>query len=270
LVNNSMNTSRTSQPRVKIVGHRGARGIAPENTLASFQKAIDIGVDAVEFDLHVSKDGKLVVMHDPNIERTTDGTGEIGDFSSEELGRLNAAAKFVGEIAYGVQRIPTLQQVLDLIDGKVGIYLEIKLRSNNTRYPGIEQMMLDVVRKYNVLASTLVSSFDFATLDEVKRLEPTLRTQVNISVGYFESLENKEPKAVAADLVKRGFRWIAINKKFLTLEMFSALKDQGLNVHPWAVNDVDEMWQFIDMGVDLITTDRPDLLVPAYRNGRKG
>ena len=257
-----------AQPRVLIVGHRGARGIAPENTLASFQMAIDIGVDAIELDLHVTRDGDLVVMHDPALERTTDGTGEIGDFTFDELNRLNAAAKFVGEIEYGVQRIPTLHQVFDLVGGKPSLYLEIKLRNNNTRYPGIERKMLDVVRGFNALTSTLVTSFDFASLAEVKRIEPAIRTQVNISAGYFDSLGSIEPKDVAMDLVKRGYRWIAINKKYLTPEMFTALKERELNVHPWVVNEVDEMWRFVDMGVDLITTDRPDLLVAAYRKGR--
>jgi glycerophosphoryl diester phosphodiesterase len=260
----------TKQPQTgfRIVGHRGAKGIAPENTFASFQKALDIGVGAVELDLHVSKDGELVVMHDPNIERTTDGKGEIGDFTVAELKRLNAAAKFAGEVSYPPQQIPTLQEVFDLVKGKVQLCLEIKLRSDNQRYPGIEQMTLDAVRRNNALSNALVSSFDFPTLNEVKRIEPSFQTQVNISVGYLTPFESKGPKAVAQDLVSRGIQWVAINKNYLTPEMFAALSQAKLHVHPWVVNDPAEMWRFVDMGIDVVTSDRPDLLVPAYKQGR--
>ena len=85
--------------RVKITGHRGARGIAPENTLAGFQVALNLGVDMIELDVHLSRDGELAVMHDPRVERTTDGDGAIGSYTLAELKRLNAAAKFSGENA---------------------------------------------------------------------------------------------------------------------------------------------------------------------------
>lgn len=259
-----MNFSNATNKRVQIVGHRGAKGIAPENTAASFLKAIEIGVDAIELDLHVSQDGALVVMHDPNIERTTDGAGEIGDFTLAELQELNAAAKFVGAVQYPPQKIPTLPEVFELVQGKTKLYLEIKTRSDGSRYAGIEQRMLEVVRRYDAMSSAIVSSFDFPTLAEVKRLAPEFRTQVNISKGYQSGIEAQGPRAIAADLSARDFEWIAVDKKLLTPELFHALKAHGMSVHPWVVNELSEMHHFIAMGVDLITTDRPDLLVPAY------
>ena len=260
------NFSNPTSKRVQIVGHRGAKGIAPENTVASFLKAIEIGADAIELDLHVSKDGALVIMHDPSIERTTDGVGEIGDFTLAELQQLNAAAKFVGDVQYAPQKILTLPQVFELVQGKTRLYLEIKTRSDGSRYAGIEQMMLDIVRRYDAMSTAIVSSFDFPSLNEVKRLAPEFQTQVNISKGYMSGIEAQGPQAIALDLAKRGFRWIAVDKKYLTPELFHALKAQSMHVHPWVVNDVSEMWHFVNMGVDLITTDRPDLLVPAYHN----
>lgn len=260
------NFSNATNTRVQIVGHRGAKGIAPENTAASFLKAIEIGVDAIELDLHVSRDGELVVMHDPSIARTTDGTGEIGDFTFAELQTLNAAAKFVGANQFAPQKILTLARVFELVQSRTRLYLEIKTRSNGRRYPGIEELMLNVVRQYDALSTAIVSSFDFPSLDKVKRLAPEFRTQVNISKGYMSGVEAHGPRAIALDLAQRGFQWIAVDKKYLTPELFHALKAQGMNVHPWVVNEVSEMWHFVNMGVDLITTDRPDLLVPAYRS----
>ena len=257
----------TASAPLEIVGHRGAKGIAPENTLASFQRALDLGVDMIELDVHLSKDGELVVIHDSNLERTTDGSGLVGDYTLEALRTLDAAARFEGSEPFGVQRIPTLQEVYDLVQGKTQINIEIKTAEDGSRYSGIEREVVEFVQQNEAMSYTIVSSFDFPTLMEIEQLEPDLPRYAIISTGYFREmgLKGKRANDVVADLVESGFREVAVNKKYLSPKLMSLLDQAGFTVVVWIVNDVDEMWTFVDMEVDRMTTDRPDLLIPAYR-----
>jgi len=249
---------------LKILGHRGARGIAPENTLAGFQAGIDAGIDMIELDVHLSKDGELVVMHDPRVERTTDGSGLISDMTLAEIKRLNAAAKFTGK-DYGVERVPTLQEAYDFVAGRVGIQIEIKTRADGSRYPGIEEKVVDLLRRNHAVESGLISSFDFPTLEKVHELEPRLARYAIVSTNYFKGVGSKGPEGVVADLQGHGFGAVAVEKTYLSEALFSQLKQAGFTVGVWVINDVQTMEKFAHMGVDFMTSDRPDILVPAYR-----
>jgi glycerophosphoryl diester phosphodiesterase len=254
---------------IQIVGHRGAKGIAPENTTASFQAAMDAGVDTIELDVHLSKDDHLVVIHDPALERTTDGQGLVSDFTLEELKALNAAARFQGSHPCGVQRIPTLQEVYDLVGSLVEINIEVKMAADGSRYPGIEKKVVDTVQRNGAVSRTIVSSFDFVTVREVQRLEPDLACYAIISTGYFwkMGLTGQRAEAVVSDLVENGFTQVAVNKQYLSADLMSLLDQAGFVVGVWIVDDAAELWEFVEMGVDRVTTDRPDLLVPIYRAG---
>jgi glycerophosphoryl diester phosphodiesterase len=253
--------------RVQIVGHRGAKGVAPENTLVSFQAALDEGVDMIELDVHLSTDGELVVIHDPRLERTTDGSGLVGDFTLEDLKKLDASAKFEGDAWSGVQRIPTLQEVYDLVQGQVEINVEIKTAEDGSRYPGIEDKVVALARENDALAYTVVSSFDFPTVQEVLSLEPEMACYAIVSTDYFREmgLKGKRANDAVADLVAHGFSQVAVNKQYLSKDLMSLLADAGFVVGVWVLNDVDEMWAFMELGVDRVTTDRPDLLIAAIQ-----
>lgn len=255
----------------RIIGHRGAMGIAPENTLASFQAALDSGADVIELDVHLSADGKVVVLHDPSLVRLTGKIGYVSELSLNELKQLNVAANFKGDSRYGVQTMPTLQEVYDLVSGKCGVNVEIKLGQDGKRYPGIEQKVVEIIRDNDAIEATIVSSFDFATLLEISALESDLKRTVIISTDYFKSFFLKtqgsgKPAQVVEDLSSYGFKGVAVQKDFLSEELLSLLKEAGFTVSVWVVNDTDEMWQWFDRGIDMITTDRPDLLVQAFRN----
>jgi glycerophosphoryl diester phosphodiesterase len=257
--------------RVAIVGHRGAAGVAPENTLPAFQRGIDAGADAVELDVHLSKDGQLVVIHDPRVDRTTNGTGVVREMPLAEIKHLNAAARFKGAGDYGVLRVPTLQEVFDLIGRRaVQVVIEIKLDANGRRYPGIEERVIEVVRRNNAGGAVAVASFDFETLRRMQSLEPKIARQAVISTAYLSQMgmKQKGPADIAADLAALGVQAVGINKTFASTEMVTALKQAGLGVSAWTVNDFVEMWKLIDLGVESITTDRPDILVEKYRQGR--
>ncbi len=251
--------------RVKITGHRGARGIAPENTLAGFQVALDLGVDMIELDVHLTRDGELVVMHDPHVERTTDGDGAIGSFALAELKCLNAAAKFRGAGHYGVQRVPTLQEVYDLVGGRCTINVEVKPAADGTRYPGIEAKLVEFLRRNDPANRTVISSFNHPTLVRIHELEPRLPRQGIVSHDYFEKMPAGPVGAQVAvdDFVARGLTWMAVNHVCLTQDLCERMKRAGLTVHAWVIDDLEGLVRFASMGVDRITTDRPDVLMAA-------
>jgi glycerophosphoryl diester phosphodiesterase len=254
--------------RLLIMGHRGARYIVPENTQTAYELAMEVGVDCIELDVHLSKDDALIVMHDATLDRTSDGVGEIRDWTLAELKTLNAAATHEGDRDYGVQRIPILQDVYDLVQGRIQINVEIKTDSRGKRYPGIEEKVIEVIERNRAADYTIISSFDFPTLERVRALAPALGIYGIVSKEYFQKIDVDDPARVVADFTRQGFRWVAVNKAFLTSELANGLTSAGITVHTWVINDVAEMWSLVDIGIDAITTDRPDLLVAAYREAR--
>ena len=260
-----MSNSRQPVSDLRIMGHRGAKEIVPENTLSAFQLAIDAGVDAVELDVHLSKDGELIVMHDALLDRTTNGRGAIRDFTLAELKTLNAAATFAGSATTHPQAIPTLQEVYDLVQGRVQINVEIKTAHDGTRYPDLETKLIELVRRNAAASYTVLSSFHFPILATLQTLAPEIRRYAIVARDYFQRLDPNQPALVAADLAAKGLDWVAVNKSYLTKPLVDELHARGFIVHTWVINEVAELWLFVEMGVDAITTDRPDLLVPAYK-----
>ncbi len=174
--------------RVLKVAHRGGAGLAPENTLAAFNAGLAQQADFLELDVHLSKDGQLVVIHDPNLARTTNLSGDVADYTAAELAAVDASAKFFGPVTVERQPIPTLEQVLALAKGRAGVQIEIKVRADKSRYPGIEAKVVDALRDHEMLADAVVLSFDFPTLQEVKRIEPQVRTCALISTAYLSGV----------------------------------------------------------------------------------
>jgi len=259
-----MNPANNDAHPLEILGHRGAKSSAPENTLASFQTAIDAGVDMIELDVHLSRDNQLLVMHDPQLARTTNGQGLISDYTLNELKTLDAAAKFSGNVDFGVQRIPTLQEVFDRVGEKTSINIEIKTHADGSRYLGIEEQIIALIRQNNAMSTTVVSSFNFPSVQKMLTLEPALNCYVIVANRYFDKMtaEGKGDEQIVADLVQNGFQQVAIYKRFLTKSLMHFLKQSDFKIGAWIINDVDEMLQYAQMGVDRITTDVPSQLVP--------
>ena len=257
------NTNR----KVTLLGHRGARAIAPENTLVSFQTALDIGVDMIELDVHLSKDGELMVIHDPELSRTTDGQGMVCDFDKETLQALNASAKFSGEKTFDIQHIPTLQEVYDLVGDQADINVEIKTKADGSRYEGIEEKVIELVKHNNQLDTTLISSFNFPTIEKIQKLAPEIQRHVIVSGGYFKQKaeEGKTEEDIVQEFIDRNYDLIAVEKSFLTPNMMKLLNEAGIREAVWIINDVDELEKYVSMGVDRVTSDYPHIIVPAYR-----
>jgi glycerophosphoryl diester phosphodiesterase len=245
--------------RVLRIAHRGGAGLAPENTLASFRKGLEFQADAVELDVHLSSDGELVVMHDPNVARTTDGSGEIGTKSLAEIRKLDASARWFGA-PVGTQAVPMLQEVLDLVKGSCGVQIEIKLRTDGSRYAGIEGKVVEAVRRSGMMDRIVVLSFDYPTLVDVKALEPRLRACALVNKASLVAIGKTDPAAVGAEMARLGADYVGVDKAVLTQALYDGLRSRGLGVGVWTVDDEKTMRQFAAMGVDFITSNRPDLL----------
>ncbi|MDE2058573.1 MAG: glycerophosphodiester phosphodiesterase [candidate division NC10 bacterium] len=229
------------------VAHRGASALAPENTMAAFEKAIDLEADAIELDLHVSRDDELVVIHDYTLDRTTDGRGPVHALSLKELKRLDAGRWF-GERFTG-QRIPTLAEVLDRFGGQVPLALEVK--AGSAFFRGIEERVVAVLREHQAIEQVAVASFDHHALVRLKELEPSLRTAA-LLVG--------RPMSMSTVALPSKADAMALECNLVTKTEIDACRAAGLQLVVWVVNEPARMRHFIDLGADGIITDRPDLL----------
>lgn len=222
------------------IAHRGARGYEPENTLKSFQKALDLNADGIELDVHLSSDGYLIVMHDETIDRMANGKGLVNTLSLSELKSF---------LIDGQYEIPTLKEVFDLVDKKCLINIEIKDPKAPAKVVAlIEEYIADKNWNYE---NFIVSSFDWGSLQEVHNLN----SKIAIGVLTEEDLD----KALAfAESIKAN----AINPDFqlLTLENTKKIQEKGFQVLPWTVNTTEDIQKIKSYNVDGIISDFPDKL----------
>jgi glycerophosphoryl diester phosphodiesterase len=230
-----------------VIAHRGARGEAPENTLAAFRLGLEQGCTAFELDVHLSKDGELIVCHDATLDRTTDSSGLIHELTVEELKRVDAGRwfheKFAGE------RLPLLEEVFDLAPPEVMINVEIKGSYGRK----LESALVELMRRKERVGSVVVSSFDHKSLMFLKLLEPEAR------VGLLYDANISRHSALADTL---GVPVYSLHPHFKRIDM-EDVRDalaRGLQVYPWTINDETHMRDAIAYGVSGIITDYPGRL----------
>jgi glycerophosphoryl diester phosphodiesterase len=252
LVFPSMDSHAASRSdKLLTVAHRGASGCAPENTIAAFHKAVEIKADFFELDVRMSKDGELVLIHDTSVDRTTDGSGEVGDMTFEELRGLDAGSWFSPE--YAGEQIPTLGEALDHFGGKIGILIEIKAPS---LYPGIEQKVADELIKRNMHllsnGKVIIQSFDHTSLQLFHAILP----KVPIGVLTFQAQELTDAKlqefATYADYVNPRLNLV-------TKQVVDQIHAHDMEITVWTVRNASLVDTLIQMGVDGIITDYPDM-----------
>jgi glycerophosphoryl diester phosphodiesterase len=222
-----------------IIGHRGAMGYEPENTLRSFQKAIDLQVDMIEFDVHLCKTGELIIIHDDDVNRTTDGQGFVAKKSLAELKELDAGK---GE------KIPTLEEVLDLIDRKIKVNIELK--GPNTAEPTLKVIKKYIKKKKWTYNDFLVSSFDSPELEILRNLDEQIDVAVAIDRDPLDYIEfSQKLKAYSIHPIIS-----ATDKKFIEIAHKNNLK-----VFVWTVESK-EVQRMKEIGVDGIFVNYPDRL----------
>jgi glycerophosphoryl diester phosphodiesterase len=237
---------RASGAPVLRVGHRGAKGHAPENTFASFDLAVEMGVNAVETDVHLSKDGEVVLIHDHTVDRTTDGRGFVKDMTLRELKQLDAGSWY--DVRFAGQRIPTLAELLEWARGRVGVAIEIK--NGPIYYPCIAEKVIRLLKDHSMELQAILISFDHLVLREAKMIAPEVATGI-LYVGRFVN-ESSAARAAAADALHP-------NWAFVTPDLVENAHAAGLAVSPWCPNDLTTIRLLSEMGVDSIGTDYPDL-----------
>lgn len=253
---------------VKIIAHRGFSSQYPENTLCSFQGAIDSGADLIELDLQITADKELVIFHDTELARTTNGVGIVESLSLAELRSYDAGSwfspKFQGE------RIPTLMEVFKLCENKIGINIEIKPTKVLDIIPAFEEALKENVSSLEVF----VSSFDIHLLVELMERNPGLAcAYAFLDNELLEKIETREPGVVLDHEVVRlssfehieraaslGFRDINFRWSILTHELVNYAHEKGLLVNCWTVDEKEDMVSLITMGVDGIITNYPNRL----------
>ena len=228
------------------IAHRGASGDFPENTRLAVEKALDARADMIELDCQLSSDGHLVIFHDERLVRITGTGGAVNRMSLEQLKRVDAGAwrqsRFKGE------RIPTLEEIVTMVDGQADLCLDIKQYSGSPL--GIELKLLFVISHYDYLDRTIFSSFDYASLRRVRELAPEARVGVIYSADICE-----DPFAVAGEVAAASLH---VQKELATREFLHKTWELGLDAFVWTVNEVAEMENFAELGVQGIITDFPE------------
>jgi glycerophosphoryl diester phosphodiesterase len=236
-----------------IIGHRGASGHAPENTLAAFKKAVALGAAFIETDLQLSRDARFVAIHDDTVDRTTGGQGKVHDQTLAVLRRLDAGSWFGSE--YAGERIPTLEEILEFSKkNDVVFYLELKPSGSW----GGEHALIGALRESGEVARVVVISFDPAILASLRKIEPTLMT----GVLYDGQLD--DPLTSAADV---GARQIVVRGDLVTPTMIEQAHARDLQVVCWTVNHPAHIRLLMAAGVDGIMSDYPDRLIAAQKKG---
>lgn len=234
----------------KIYGHRGSAGTHPENTLLGFQYAIKQGVDGIELDVHMTKDGEIVVIHDEQLNRTTDGTGWIKDLSLDEIKNYSAGAKFTHLPNYHEdwisERVPTLQEVLELLL-PYDIELNIELKTSFEIYEGIEEKILSIVKQYGNGRKVVYSAFHLPSLIRLKKLDHTSEIAWLLHRNISNPLDFKETFSLEA---------FHVNKQIIFADAYE-YKHLFKDIRVWTVNDMDETKRLLDLQVDTIMTDFP-------------
>ena len=222
------------------IGHRGAKGHVAENTLESIQKALDLGVDGIEIDVHLCASGELVVFHDFTLDRITNGTGEVKKLSLLELKKLKIKSQFL---------IPTLEEVLDLINKKC--FLNIELKGRNTALKTSEVIQDYIQNKDWNYEDFLVSSFQIRELEAIFNLDKKIPLGVLTKANMDEAIEFAQTINALA---------IHPNYALLTPENIKRAQDKNYKVYTWTVNDEKTIQRMKSYGVDGIISDVPDRL----------
>jgi len=235
-------TAPKQSPMV-VCGHRGASGWAPENTLAAFAKAMEMGCDYSELDVRLSKEGVVVLSHDDSLRRTTSQPGAIRDYTLAELQQFDAGSWFGQE--FRGEKIPTLQQVMRLVKGKMKLNIEVKITRAE---PEIAQKVIDVIRLEGFERECMITSFDQATIEKVAALAPDLPTGLIFS-------EKDTADVMAGRWPILSVRYSAVNADFV-----AKARKAGKAIHVWTVNDEKKMRELFSLKVDGIITNYPDRL----------
>jgi len=244
--------------KITVTGHRGAAGLAPENTLASIQLALELGVDRIEIDVQQTKDNVIIVLHDRSLRRTTTGIGFVKTKTYKEILKHSAGFKF--NKYYVKEKVPTLEQVIQLIGGRAELLIETKY--SFMYYPNIERHIVNVIKNNDAKAWCKVISFNDRALFRVHKLDNEIRTG-KLFVGKHANLPLSWDKGVNLKPLKRYHfvDEIIVKHTHATKAIIKRVHAMGKELHVWTVNDAETIDLLVERGVDGIISDYPNLLM---------
>jgi glycerophosphoryl diester phosphodiesterase len=246
--------------RPRVIAHRGFSGKAPENTLAALRAAIDVGADMVEIDVGMTREGIVMLMHDETLDRTTDGHGLLSATPYDDVRKLDAGGWFSPE--YAGEQVPTLEEALDLVNGKILVNIEIKKEAVTDMVEGgVANKVLDLVRRVDMLDRVILSSFEPKALKHARRLEPRVKTASLYDPDVHRGMS---PIQVMQDADSSGFN---VSERRLSKKMIKECQRYGRPLSVYTANDEGTMRRLIAMGVHGLFTDHPDLLIGIVAGG---
>lgn len=227
------------------IAHRGFKGAYPENTMLAYEKAIETGADGIEFDVHLTKDGELVIIHDETLERTTDGKGLVKDKTLRELKKLNASK---GNLSCEVQTIPTLREYFDFAKNK-DIITNIELKTSIIRYEGIEKKVYDLINEHGMKDKIIISSFNHNSLIRIKEIDR------EIKCGVLESSRLYKPWEYVKNMGMEYFHPLnfTVNK-----EIAEKFLENNIGLNIWFGKADYDFSKCLDLNPTGLITDFPD------------
>ena len=234
--------SCVSNKKIMVIGHRGAAGHEVENTIPSIDKAISLGVDAVEVDVFLCKSGELVVFHDKNLSRLTNSNAFIESLTLDSINKIDVINN---------HKIPTLEEVIKFINKRV--HLNIELKGLNTAKPTYELLQSLFLNKQELIDKISISSFNWEELDIIYNLDNDISTAVLTETKAIQRAINQAKKINA--------KAINIDYKLLNRKVVKKIKSENLIINAWTVNEINQIKRIINLGVDGIITDFPDRVI---------
>ena len=230
----------------KIFAHRGYSGKYPENTMIAFKKALECGVDGIELDVQLTKDGEVVIIHDETIDRTTTGKGFVVDYTYEELEKFDASFKFKD---LGFNKIPTLREYFQLVKD-YDIVTNVELKTGINEYLGIEEKVWELIKEYNLEEKVIISSFNHFSVMRMKKIAPQLK------YGFLS-----EDWIIDAGKYTHSHGVQCYHPRFNNLvpDVIKELKKYNLEINTWTVNLEEDMRYLYSNNIDVIITNYPEL-----------
>jgi glycerophosphoryl diester phosphodiesterase len=236
-----------------LIAHRGLSSRAPENTLAAFERAIVAGADMLELDVHLTADERIAVIHDRTLQRTTTGNGAVRSYTSRETSRFDAGSWF--DPRFASERVPMLEDVLDLVRGRGQVNVELKSHFFHREEPGLlERLVVDVIRRSQMLDYTILTSFDQRIVRTLRSIEPTVTTGI-LYHGQRDLF--RRPSEIARYC---GASVFICSGSQLSEAMLRDIRASGLTIAVYTVNEPSEALRLSALGIDAIISDAADLI----------
>ena len=244
----SVGMSCKKTPRMIVMAHRGASADSPENTRIAVQTAVESGADYAEIDVHQTKDGEIILLHDETLDRTTSEKGYVWDFTWDEIRRLDAGSWFGDE--FQGEPVPSLEEIIRFSTGRIKLNIEIKISREE---PDIVSKVVTIIHNYDFEDDCIVTSFDREAVEKIKEIDHRIKTGFIFGKDY--------PEGVFTG----SWEVLSCNYKVVDKEFVKKAKKNKKKVYVWTVDEKSEMLRLIDLKIDAIITNKPKYLVKVLR-----